>query len=160
MDWPREWNLVKLQKTKSIFVQFIMQDAAGGAFQGVESGGSTNITQRLLGNHSRCHSVCGHVILHIQHTQAETLRWAMIENQPKIVYNFFLHLCCLSFAEWSGESEPAAIFKLVYGATSGIFGQITSYPMDIVRRRMQTASMMHVGNQYNTILSSLKNIYK
>lgn len=62
----------------------------------------------------------------------------------------------------TGEKRPQALYSLGYGAIAGVIGQTTSYPLDIVRRRMQTVGMLKKppDNYYRTIISSLKYIYK
>lgn len=75
----------------------------------------------------------------------------------------YFHLFCLfqSKSELTGEKRPQALYSLGYGAIAGVIGQTTSYPLDIVRRRMQTVGMMKKPpNKYRTIVSSLKFIYK
>jgi len=37
-----------------------------------------------------------------------------------------------------GESPPT-VYKLVFGGVSGVLSQMSCYPIDIVRRRMQTS---------------------
>lgn len=39
-----------------------------------------------------------------------------------------------------GEKEPHPLLKVMFGAIAGAFGQSMTYPLDIVRRRMQTRS--------------------
>lgn len=48
--------------------------------------------------------------------------------------------------------------SLAFGAIAGLLGQSSSYPLDIVRRRMQTSPIS--GTQYKTILGTLKKIYR
>lgn len=69
---------------------------------------------------------------------------------------------CVQFPELTGEKRPQAIFSLGYGAIAGVIGQTTSYPLDIVRRRMQTVGMMKKppDDYYRTIITSLKFIYE
>lgn len=52
-------------------------------------------------------------------------------------------------------TKPGPIASLVFGACAGVLGQTSSYPLDIVRRRMQT----DINKQYQTIWGTLQKIY-
>lgn len=59
-----------------------------------------------------------------------------------------------------GEDKPSTPYALAYGALAGVTGQSTTYPLDIIRRRMQTSSVLNVSGQYKTVRMSLKTIYR
>lgn len=56
------------------------------------------------------------------------------------------------------DSNPLVnpVASLGFGAVAGMLGQTSSYPLDIVRRRMQTDTK----NRYTSILTTLKLIYE
>lgn len=67
----------------------------------------------------------------------------------------------LSFSEFTSEKKPQPWISFIYGSLAGGIGQTTSYPLDIVRRRMQTIGMWKQSPEsYRTIWSSLKIIYE
>lgn len=59
-------------------------------------------------------------------------------------------------AEHSGRTQPYSYERLAFGAFAGLIGQSASYPLDVVRRRMQTAGV--TGHTCGTILSTMKEI--
>nr|XP_020471622.1 mitochondrial coenzyme A transporter SLC25A42-like isoform X2 [Monopterus albus] len=59
-------------------------------------------------------------------------------------------------AEHSGRPQPYSYERLAFGACAGLIGQSASYPLDVVRRRMQTAGV--TGHTYGTILGTMKEI--
>lgn len=62
------------------------------------------------------------------------------------------------YSDYTGSSQPNSFANLVFGAAAGMLGQSSSYPLDIVRRRMQTSSV--IGTQYTTIIGTLTKIYR
>ncbi len=61
---------------------------------------------------------------------------------------------CLS--ERHKGADPAPFQRLAFGAIAGLFGQSASYPLDVVRRRMQTAGITKYS--YDTIVNTAKDI--
>jgi len=53
-------------------------------------------------------------------------------------------LCLPIIVEKTDGVDPSPLQRLSFGAVAGLLGQTSSYPLDIVRRRMQTAGMIPV----------------
>ncbi|KAK7805177.1 hypothetical protein U0070_004303 [Myodes glareolus] len=60
--------------------------------------------------------------------------------------------------EYSGRPQPYPFERMVFGACAGLIGQSASYPLDVVRRRMQTAGV--TGHQRGSILNTLRSIIR
>ncbi|KAI5092741.1 mitochondrial coenzyme A transporter SLC25A42 [Silurus meridionalis] len=59
-------------------------------------------------------------------------------------------------AEKTGRAQPYSYERLGFGACAGLIGQSASYPLDVVRRRMQTAGV--TGHTYSTIGGTMREI--
>ncbi|XP_038046634.1 mitochondrial coenzyme A transporter SLC25A42-like isoform X1 [Patiria miniata] len=59
--------------------------------------------------------------------------------------------------ELTGKSHPTPSYNMAFGAVAGLVGQSASYPLDVVRRRMQTAGLTKYT--YDTIVNTAREIY-
>lgn len=62
------------------------------------------------------------------------------------------------YTDYTGQKKPHALASLLFGAIAGMLGQSSSYPLDIVRRRMQTTP--YHESKYQTIMGTLTTIYE
>ncbi|XP_045407746.1 mitochondrial coenzyme A transporter SLC25A42 isoform X3 [Lemur catta] len=58
--------------------------------------------------------------------------------------------------EYSGRRQPYPFERMIFGACAGLIGQSASYPLDVVRRRMQTAGV--TGHPRGSIGCTLRTI--
>ncbi|XP_032071814.1 mitochondrial coenzyme A transporter SLC25A42 [Thamnophis elegans] len=61
-------------------------------------------------------------------------------------------------ADHSNGREPYPLERLAFGACAGLIGQSASYPLDVVRRRMQTAGALGYSSQ--SILPTMRDIIR
>lgn len=61
-------------------------------------------------------------------------------------------------AEYSGHRQPHPFERMIFGACAGLIGQSASYPLDVVRRRMQTAGI--TGHPRTSIACTLSTIVR
>lgn len=68
-----------------------------------------------------------------------------------LIYIYLLTLC-LPVTGYCDGRDPNPIERMAFGAAAGLLGQSASYPLDIVRRRMQTAGQ---GSQLHSFDSAV-----
>lgn len=62
-------------------------------------------------------------------------------------------------AEYNKGRTPTGLETWCMGACAGICGQCSSYPLDIVRRRMQTAGVTGHSQEYTSILKTARLVF-
>lgn len=87
-----------------------------------------------------------------------SLALSPLDLDRAFVTRSFLHSAPFSFPDHSGKSQPSPPERLLFGACAGLIGQSASYPLDVVRRRMQTAGVM--GHTYSSILLTMQEIIR
>ena len=68
----------------------------------------------------------------------------------------FLKIFFEDYTKLDRNATLNPLISLGFGAVAGMLGQCSSYPLDIVRRRMQTDTQ----GQYKSIRATVKIIYK
>lgn len=98
----------------------------------------------------------------------ETLKAKYFGELIKIIFNsvnprmsYITHLSnnpISLIVAFTGETKTNAMYSLMFGAIAGITSQTASYPLDIVRRRMQTSGIDNF-EKYDTIRQTLRRVY-
>lgn len=86
----------------------------------------------------------------------------MLGIVPYAGLSFLTYETCKStYRKWSGGAEPNSMYRMGFGAFAGFVGQSATYPLDIVRRRMQTDGTQGERNpEYRTIVSTVRSILR
>jgi solute carrier family 25 phosphate transporter 23/24/25/41 len=61
--------------------------------------------------------------------------------------------------EYTGKDDMGIVTKLALGAISGTFAQTLTYPLDVVRRRMQMLGYGGQAVEYTSISEAFKRVY-
>jgi len=79
---------------------------------------------------------------------------------PYVAINFMVYETLRGlFAKRHSSGSPTVNEKLLCGAVAGAVGQTATYPMDVIRRRMQMVGLKEVSYKYTGTLSAFKTIF-
>lgn len=86
----------------------------------------------------------------------------MLGIVPYAGLSFLTYESCKSrYRKMSNGLEPNSMYRMAFGACAGFIGQSMTYPLDIVRRRMQTdGTHGKVNPEYRTIYRTVKSIFR
>lgn len=81
---------------------------------------------------------------------------------PYVAFNFFFYENARSFFTKSDGTPPSALIKLLCGAWAGAVSQTLTYPLDVIRRRMQVAGMRNssLGYSDRSGIDAIRNIVR
>ncbi|KAF9950532.1 hypothetical protein BGZ70_001323 [Mortierella alpina] len=79
---------------------------------------------------------------------------------PYVALNFQAYEVLRKHFTPAGETSPTVGMKLVCGALAGSFAQTVTYPLDVLRRRMQVTGMDAVSYKYSSTWDGVKKIIK
>ncbi|KAF9177685.1 hypothetical protein BGZ51_008464 [Haplosporangium sp. Z 767] len=79
---------------------------------------------------------------------------------PYVALNFQAYEVLRKHFTPPGETSPSVGMKLVCGAVAGSFAQTVTYPLDVLRRRMQVTGMDAVSYKYSSTWDGVKKIIK
>lgn len=81
---------------------------------------------------------------------------------PYVAINFALYEKMREFMNESPKDFSNPIWKLAAGATASFIGGVLIYPLDVLRKRYQVASMAggELGFQYRSVSHALTSMYK
>jgi solute carrier family 25 phosphate transporter 23/24/25/41 len=75
---------------------------------------------------------------------------------PYVGLNFQAYEVLRKYFTPPGETSPKSINKLICGALAGSIAQTITYPLDVLRRRMQVTTMKNVNYKYRNTLHAVR----
>ncbi|KAG0207495.1 hypothetical protein BGX28_001272 [Mortierella sp. GBA30] len=79
---------------------------------------------------------------------------------PYVALNFQAYEVLRKHFTPPGETSPTVTMKLICGALAGSFAQTVTYPLDVLRRRMQVTGMDAVSYKYSSTWDGVKKIIR
>ncbi|RKP22513.1 putative mitochondrial carrier protein [Syncephalis pseudoplumigaleata] len=77
---------------------------------------------------------------------------------PYVALNFQAYEVLRAYFTQPGESSPTSFNKLICGALAGSIAQTITYPLDVLRRRMQVTGMKEVGYKYRNTWHAIQQV--